>query len=334
MKNILKFGGFLTLGLLLFWYVYQGQNIEAIRNSLKNINYFWVLMGIFVMFVSHVSRSYRWLMLIEPLGKKVKLSNSILATFVGYFVNLAIPRMGELSRCAVLGKYEGVSSTKLFGTVVIERAIDLVMFVLCFFLAVVSQLGVFKNLYQQYAAAETTEGEVSIKTFVLLITLGILFLLFVGFRKQIKETVFFQKLQQLLQDIIEGFRTIRKLKSFPNFVFHTLLIWLCYYLMMYTSFKVFDFTNDLSPLVALAVFVLGSIGMIVPAPGGLGSFHYFVIGGLLIYLPHVEESTLSAFPLLVHGVQTVFIMVCGVLSLILLPLLNRKKTHEIQTERG
>ncbi len=313
----------------MFWFVYRKQNPEKLWGAFDNVDFLWLGMTILVMLISHISRSIRWMMLIEPLGKKVSFWNATLATFLGYFANMALPRLGEVTRCAVLGKYEKIPTTKLLGTVVVERAIDVIMFLLCLVLAISLQFDAFSHLKERYFAqsqATTTESSY-VWLYVSIALLVLVVIIYNFFSDYIQETKVFIKAKNLLQNVKEGLKTVRKLQSFNAFLFHTFLIWLCYYLMMYFGFKVFDFTADLSPVIALSIFVLGSLGMIIPAPGGIGSFHFFVISGLLFYMPNdpdVKEKA-AAFALLIHGVQTLFIMISGIISLLSLPILNAKK---------
>lgn len=326
LQNILKVLLFLIIGVVIFWLVYRKQDTHKVFEVFEDVNVFWLSMSVIVMLISHLSRSFRWMMLIEPLGKKVSFSNATLTTFLGYFANMALPRMGEVTRCAVLGKYEEIPTSKLLGTVFMERAIDLVMFVICFFLAIILQFDTFFQLGEKYFA-KSAEGEQSYLVFYILF--GVLLLgvfLFYIFRTSIIKTRVYKKLKSLVADVGEGFRSVRELKSFHWFIFHSILIWVCYFLMMYFGFKIFEFSKNLSPIVALSIFVLGSLGMILPSPGGLGSFHFFVISGLVLYMPNVPNinEKAAAFALLVHGIQTIFIMISGVISLILLPIINRR----------
>lgn len=325
LKKIIKFLLFLSLGVLLFWIVYRKQDTQKMLTIFNEVNYFWLSITIIVMLISHLSRSFRWIMLIEPLGKKVRFSNATLATFLGYFANMVLPRMGEVTRCAILGKYEKIAVTKLLGTVVVERAIDLIMFIIALLLAIVLQFDIFAQLISKYMAHPNGQEKSYLMLYILVaILIGIVLLFFI-FRSHIKATRIYKKLKAIWIDIVEGFQTVRKLKSFNWFIFHTILIWICYYLMMYFAFKVFDFSQELSAIVALSIFVLGSLGMILPSPGGIGSFHFFVISGLILYMPNepdIQEKSAS-FALLVHGVQTLFIVIAGVLSLLLIPILNK-----------
>ena len=122
--------------------VYKDQDINRIKSILTNdVNYFWIVVSLLLGLLSHVSRTIRWNLMIEPLGRKPRLLNTFLAVMVGYLMNLALPRMGEISRCGVLARYEKISFSKLIGTVVLERLIDVLMLLILLIVVVLTQFG-------------------------------------------------------------------------------------------------------------------------------------------------------------------------------------------------
>jgi len=145
------------------------------------------------------------------------------------------------------------------------------------------------------------------------------------FRKKIKSFVVYQKIVGFFKNIGSGIKSFKDIKNKKTFIFHSVFIWINYYLMFYISFFAFEFTSSLSPIIALSLFVLGSLGFVAPVQGGLGAFHIMVIGGFLIYLPNLENvETLSrSFAVVVHGAQTLMVIIFGFISLLLLPLVNK-----------
>ena len=134
---MLKFLSFFILGIVLFWLVYKDQDINRIKSILSNeVNYFWIVVSVFLGLLSHISRSIRWNLIIEPLGHKPRLLNTFLSVMIGYLMNLALPRMGEISKCGVLSRYEKIPFTKLIGTVVLERLIDVLVLLLILLMSV------------------------------------------------------------------------------------------------------------------------------------------------------------------------------------------------------
>ena len=144
--KILQFIGFFALGAFIFWLIYKDQDIERIKTVLKNdVNYWWVVLSLFLGLLSHISRTLRWGLMIEPIGHKPRFINTFLAVMVGYLMNMAFPRMGEVSRCGVLSRYEKISFTKLVGTVVAERLIDLISLLILLAIVILSQFGEMLN---------------------------------------------------------------------------------------------------------------------------------------------------------------------------------------------
>ena len=333
MKKILsqgiKFLIFFSISAFLFWLIYRGQDTSEIFKILKNeVNYFWILVSLFFGLLSHISRTLRWGMLIEPLGKKPRLVNTFLAVMVGYFANLALPRMGEISRCGVISKYEDISFSKLIGTVVLERALDIVMLLLFLLLAMVTQFEVLSDFMTRNPQVSNKLSSVFASASTMYVLIGIAVIIFV-FRKKFKHTSLYKKIRVTLSNFMDGFKAIGKLDNKLTFVLHTVFIWVMYYMMTYICFLSFGFTSNLPALAGLTVFVMGSFGMVAPVQGGIGAWHFMVIGTLLIYLPEIPEieKLTRSFALVVHGAQTAMIILLGALSVIALPFVNRKKLN-------
>lgn len=327
LKTITKFSIFLCISFLLFFLVYRGQDIEKLKLILKTeVNYWWVVFSLFLGLLSHICRTVRWIILIETTDGKVRFKNAFLAVMIGYFANLALPRMGEFTRCGIISKYEGKSFPKVLGTVVLERAIDMLMFLILLVIVVVTQFHVVVELLNRNPEIKEAIYSFLSAWYTLAIVVFIVSMLYI-FRTKIKQLGFYKKISHILKDISDGFKSLKRLDNKLPFVFHTLAIWVLYYLMLYVVFFAFDFTSHLSPLVGLAVFALSTIGMVLPIQGGIGAWHFVVISSLMIYLPNVENiSTLSrAFAFLAHSSMNLMIVFVGVLAMIALPLLNRKK---------
>ncbi|MRT91676.1 lysylphosphatidylglycerol synthase transmembrane domain-containing protein [Ancylomarina sp. 16SWW S1-10-2] len=326
LSQSIKFLFFLSISAFLFWLIYRGQNTSEILKVLKNdVNYFWIFISLTFGLLSHVSRTIRWNMLIESLGKKPRFINTFLAVMVGYFANLALPRMGEISRCGVISKYEDVSFSKLIGTVVLERALDILMLLLFLLIALVTQFDVLSDFITRNPEVSSGLSTVFASSTTMYVLAGIVLLLFI-FVKKFKHTAFYKKITFVLANFMDGFRAIRKLDNKLLFVFHTVFIWVMYYMMTYICFFSFGFTSNLPALAGLTVFVMGSFGMVAPVQGGIGAWHFMVIATLLIYLPDTPniEKLSRSFALVVHGSQTAMIIILGALSVIILPFVNRK----------
>ena len=320
-SNILKFLLFLGIGIFLIWLSVQNlteENKKQIYDALHHADYTWIVISIFVGMLSHVSRAIRWKMLLAPLGHNPKTSNTFFAVMVGYFGNYAIPRLGEVSRCGILTRYEKIPFAESFGTVIVERIVD----VICFFILVIIVLLVQFNKISSYLSENLFPAfseKISNSSTLLFILLGagiVFLILFFVFRNKIKG-----KLKNLISGFTEGLKTIRKLKSSWLFILHSLFIWFIYYAMLHLCFLCLGETKNLSFGAAITTLLVATLTVMV-TPGGLGAYPIAVASILSIY--GVEADTVGiAIGWLVWLSQFVAIVFFGLLSLVLLPILNK-----------
>ena len=316
--NTLKFGLPLALGVFLIWLSFRKlteEDIESIKLSFKNADYFWIWISIIIAVLSHVSRAYRWRYTLEPLGYHPKFLNSFMAVMIGYLVNLGVPRMGEISRAAILTKYEGVPFNKGFGTIIAERVADMIFLLTFIFLVVVIQL----STLQDYLI-KTFENFNSVNTAIvlsILAGLGILFLKFI----QRSEIPFFIKIRELIQGMMEGVKAILKMKESAKFIAHTFLIWFLYVLMFYVGMKAIPELNNVPFGGVLSAFVIGGISIAV-TNGGIGAYPYGIMQILLLY--GVGAVYGLAFGWIIWTAQTIMMVVLGGLSFIFIPIYNKQ----------
>lgn len=322
-KNILKFVLFLSLGIGIFIWVYSDTDTEAIFGKMKNANYFWIVISLVLGFFSHVSRAMRWNLLIRPLGYKPRLINTFFAVLVMYVSNMVIPRSGEITRCGIVNRYEKVPVAKLLGTVVVERVFDFIMLFIFLAAALITQLSEIKEIVENNSGVkEKITNMFSIPVIlVLALTFVISIVLIYIYRQRIKKLGFYQKIIEFINNFIEGVKTVFKMEHKVEFIIHSFLIWILYFLMIYVVFFSFGFTSHLTIYAGLTVFVMSGFGMVFPSPGGIGSWHFMAIQALLIYnVSHIDAET---FAIVAHGSMTLFLIVIGVIALILLPVINR-----------
>ncbi len=323
-KNAIKFFSFLGISVFLFWLVYKDQNWKELISVLKeDVDYTWVGVACVMGIASHISRALRWQLLTSSMGYRVSFWNSFMGVMIGYFANLAIPRMGEFTRCGVVSKYENVPFSKLLGTVVTERVIDMIILLSLTVVVIVTQfhqIGVF---------LERNQGiqEKVIHLFHSAWLFLIVFLLLVlswGLWKLSRKTRFHERIRHFFVGLKEGLLSVKDVKHKWLFIAHSLFIWLMYFLMFYVCFFCFQFTSHLGILVGLTIFVLSSYGMVAPVQGGIGAWHFMVIAALMIYLPDTPniESMAKTFALLTHGAMTLLYIILGVLCVIFLPIYN------------
>lgn len=325
--NIVKFLIFTIVGLFLFWLVYRKQDVDEMLSALDKADYFWIWLSLGLGLLSHLSRAIRWRLLIQHLGYKVSVKNAFLAVMVNYIANLAVPRLGEVSRCGVLKTYEQVPFSKSFGTVIAERAVDMIMLLLLLVIVMLSQgAEVMEFMRTNPEMQEKIHRLASSKMLIYGGPAALVFLLFlfIAFRKKISHFSLYQKIKDFIINLLEGAKSVLKMKQKWQFIAHTVFIWGMYYLMTYLCFYSFSFTSHLSPMTGLTVFVMASFGMVAPVQGGIGAWHFMVTRTLLVFGITIEPDG-NAFALVVHGAQTLMLLVVGLLAIIALPLVNRKK---------
>ncbi len=328
-KNTLKFIGFFTIGIVLLWLVYRDQNPEKIVQELRNINYAWILLSLVLGLFSHLSRARRWNLLLHPLGYRPRFANTFFAVMVMYLANLALPRMGEITRCGIMKRYEKVSFSNALGTVFTERIIDFIMLFALFIVVLVTQYDVILDFLAQNPGVGDKVNHLMNAHYliwiVLLVMAGFVGLFFL-FRQRIQKTVLYKKTADLAKNFWNGILTIVNLENKFEFILHSIFIYIMYFLMIYVCFFAFETTSGLSILTGLTVFVMASFGMVAPVQGGIGAWHFMAIGTLLIY--QVPEVEAKAFALIVHGSMTLLLVVVGFISLLALPVYNGQKFNK------
>lgn len=322
-KTALKVIFSLGLGILIFWYVYKDWDIDTLMDNLRGVRIIWIIIPLFIALLSHFLRAVRWKMLIDPLGKEVNLWNVYGAVMAGYCINYAVPRAGEIARCGLVKKYEGVPFTELLGTLIVDRSVDIIVEGFVILLTIVLQYSEIMQLAEQYHLIEGAVGLLSnpITWIIIILLIALPFL----FRKAIKNTKIYSKIKEMLSNVVNGLKSVLKLEHKGLFILYSILIFVCYYFMFYLCFFAFDYTENLSMLCGLTAFVMGSLGIIAPVQGGLGAWHVLVIGTLVTY--GVFEDQACSFALLVHGSQTLMLISVGILAMALMFYFNKKKTN-------
>ncbi len=323
--NFLKYILFLAIGAFIFWWVYRDLEVEVLYENLKSIHYEWIILSFLVGLLSHVSRAYRWNMLIKPLGHSPKISNSFMSVMVMYLTNLALPRAGEIARCSVLSRYEKVPFSKLLGTVVVERITDFLVMIFFAILIFLAQINVFIDFvkghpeFEEKIAALMQSKNLFIAGAVFIAGIAFLFL----FRGKFKKTKFYKKIRKILNSFVDGIKTIGQMERPWLYVFHTLFIYFIWLVSLYLMFFSFEPTRHLSIFAAAAAFVTSGLAMVAPVQGGIGPWHFMVYETLFFY--GITKADGKIFALVAHSGMNLGLILAGFIALVLLPLVNEKK---------
>ena len=313
----LKFIAFLFAGLVLLWLAFRNTDFNKLAADLKEANYYWLILSVTLALIAFVSRARRWVLLINPLGFKPTLANSFYALMTGYLANLALPRIGEITRCVALGKKENIPVDQLFGTVIIERTIDFVSLVaitITFFLVSSDRFGQFlqESFFHPIQKQILASGITWVFWLIITVILIISFILLIRYKKNLRKIRFFAKIFAISRGIINGLKTITSLERKWEFVFHTIFIWILYALMTWVLVFSLESTSHITFVDSLFLLVIGGLAMSVPVQGGLGIFHLTISHGMLLMGVPKEDGLIYA--LLAHESQLILISIIGAIS--------------------
>lgn len=331
--SIIKYLFFIALGIALLFLAFRGLALDDLWKELKTANYWWILGAMVLAVLSHVFRALRWNLLIGQMGYKTRVSTTFYAVMMGYLANLALPRLGEVTRCGFLSKKENIPFNSLFGTVVAERVFDLVVLLFIIGVVLLSQIKKIGGFLNMLLIKPLLGIYSSNAVAIVLVLLGIILLVFIFiyiFRKLkpwLKTTQLYQKMELFIDGFLEGIKSIARLRQKGLFFLHTFMIWFLYLLMIILPFYAFAETSMLTFLDGITILGIGSLGIVAPVPGGIGSYH-FVITELLTQLYAIPMNAAAAYATANHAAQTIMIIVVGFISYILLILVKTKPRNE------
>lgn len=327
LKKTLQILFAIAIGVLIIWLSIRKltpTDKKEILSAFKQANYWWIGLSLVLAFISNISRSIRWKMLLKPMGYKPKFGNVMMSILVAYFANMGLPRLGEVVRCGLLRTHEKVPFEKSLGTVVTERILDLIVFAGLFIVNFFLQFNkihtyVEKEIFSKFSLSFS--GTLLFLGISAIIGLGLMYI----FRKQLAKLSLYQKIKHLVKGFWLGIKSIIKVDKPLLLIFHSLFIWFCYWLMAYLVFQSLPITQNLGILSSITALCIGTVGMIV-VQGGLGIYPLLIAGALVAY--GISYPMGYAMGWLMWGSQTVGIVLAGVIALILIPVLNKTEAKQ------
>jgi uncharacterized protein (TIRG00374 family) len=328
-KNLLtifKFAFFLGLGVFLVWWsIHQipDDEFSKFKQSLRTANY-WMIVPVFlILSASHIIRALRWKLLMEPMGYNPSLANTFFAVMIGYLANFAFPRLGEVLKCSILAKYEGVPVEKNVGIIVAERAFDVICLLGVFVLALILQYDVVIAAYkkvQEYTSSVKSDG--SNIGFYIKIGLLVLIVAFVGWIIVAKKwNQFIDKIKSIVKGVGEGLTSALKLKQKNLFILYSISIWILYIAGTWIGLFATAGT-EVGFSVAVSCLAFASIGMIL-TPGGIGAYAFLL--AKVLEINNVPFALGFANGTLQWFAQFIIILVVGFICVILIPIYNKKR---------
>ena len=327
--QILKIAGFLALGILLLYFAFRGVELNELTSTLQKVNFWWIALSLFFAGISFLFRARRWMLLIEPLGFKPSFRNTYHSLMVGYLSNYALPRLGEVTRCVTLGKKEKIPVDSLFGTVIVERVVDLLMLMLILLILLFSWMDKFGAFFGEQVLQPLQKKLVELfggtLMFWLLVGAALVFLILLIylFRKSLAHFSLVRKIKDVLIGILDGLKTIYRMKRKWEFVLHSVLIWFFYILMTWVVVYSLDELSGLTFIDGMFLLVIGGLGMSAPVTAGFGAYHWITSRGLMfVYGFSLETGT--AYAILAHESNSLLTILLGAISYMIL-MLSRKR---------
>ena len=311
LKNLLP----IFIGVFCIYYSFKDISFSEFKEYFTKINYLWVFVGIFLGALSHISRSYRWKFLIEPLGYKLGFINSVLTVFSAYLINYTVPRAGDIARGTMISKYENIPFEKAIGTIVAERAVDVLCILIIILIGLIIEFDKISNKLIDFVE------ESDFSTVLLSVLIAVIVTATVYF--VIKRFKFYKKIKSFLSGLIDGITIIFKMKNRNQFIFHSIFIWLMYVLMFYFTSKAFVDLNQVTFFQLTISFTLAALSIML-SNGGIGIYPLAVEESLGWY--GVQSATGLAFGWVMWLSQTLMVVIFGGLSLFVLPFINRRKS--------
>lgn len=278
-------------------------------------------------------------MLLKACGQELSFVKLFASLLSGYFVNQALPRVGELVRSYLLHRSDKVSYGTSIGSVVAERLIDTICLVVLLISCVLFIGDISISFFEAHIHQPLQDyfGDMpfwKIGAFLLGIILLLYFIIERFQKKQAEKTSTSGGGNSIVDDFADeswqGIAAVAKVEKPFLFWVYTGLIWVLYFLMTYLWFFSLEDTKHLGIKEALFIWAIGNIGRMVPTQGGgAGAYHYLVIQAFLLF--GISSSVAGAMALMIHGLQTCFYLVVGSISLVAFMAFtsNEKKTQEI-----
>lgn len=329
---ILKFILFLSVAAGLLYLALKETDIKKLLAELKDAHYGYIYLSIVPSMLAFASRAWRWNMLLHPLGYRPKFRNTFYSLMFGYLANLALPRLGEVSRSVALNRAEKIPLDIIIGTVIAERAVDLLSLFICIALTLILEFdriysflvdNLFDPLLSKISGA--VHSSLFIPAVVILVLAIIAFIIIQRRKKQ--STSVMEKIVLFFKGILAGLTSVMKMKNHNAFIFHSVFIWVMYWLVTYVCFFSVGATSALDLKAALFVLVAGGLGMTAPVQGGIGAYHWLVSQGLLIYGIQLTDGL--AYATIVHTSQMLLVVLVGTASFLLLSVNKKQKQADV-----
>lgn len=330
LKSILTIVISLAFAGFFLWLALKGLDFKVIKASLAKANYLWVLFASVFGILAYWFRAVRWNLMLEPMGHKISNSNSLWSISFGYLMNLTIPRSGEVARATALYGVEKVPVDKSFGTIILERVVDLICMMGFLGLTLLFKYEAILSFYENSGVNINPNKIVWVLLILVAGTVG-----FFVFKKKLANVPFLGKIVNFIDGIFQGLTTIFKLKEKGKFILYTLGIWISYYFAAYLVCFALPETSNFTIADGFFIIVVGTLGMIIPASGGIGAFNLAMkFGFMALFISMGKSAELGGEMGLTYSfislpLQITIMLIMGLISI---PMLAKARAKAVSDQ--
>ncbi len=306
---------------LFLYLAFRNVNLSELGEILKTTNYLYVFLGMSIgVFGGSAIRAIRWGVLLEPVKKNISFRNLFATTIIGYMLNNLFPRSGEVVRPYILGKHENISRASAFATIIVERIIDTVMFLVMFGVALIYFKDRITNAIPQIESAV-----IILSAAIFLMLVWIIFMMvkpdlslkIVKFFTRILPAKLHEKVDMIFTSLLSGFDVLRKPALFFRIAVYSVLLWAAYLVSTYIPFYSFNIlVNDGTGLIhglwdANLLLVLINVAMFIPSPAATGPYHY-ICKVTLVNMFAISEASALGYGTATHAMSFLLYLVLGI----------------------
>ena len=326
LKKVVQYGIISLLSITLLYFSFKDLKWEDFISGLKSCNYWWIALSMSISILAFYVRALRWRMIMLPLNKSITTREAFDGVTIAYLTNIALPRAGEFARCGVIAKTKKASFESILGTVVLERAVDLVSLIILIFTVIALRI----NLFGGFINREIIEPLLNkFSGSIIWVLFTLVFIIFVGAaliwynRKKLLEHKLFQKIIVIVKGLIAGVVAGAKMEKKWLFLLYTAALWSCYWLMALFTIYAFPGVNMLNGVDALFLMIIGGLGWVVPVQGGLGAYH-FIVSIALYSVYGIPQTVGVIFATISHESQLLTMIIAGAVSLLSISFYKNK----------
>lgn len=325
-KKVLQWLFMLLLAVVLLYFAFRGVKWADFIEGVRGCDFRWIAVSMAASIVAFVIRGLRWRLVMLPLNPSITRREAYDGVTVAYLTNFALPRAGELARCGIISSTGKASFESVLGTVVLERSWDMVTFLIILFIVLLAG----ESSFGQFVSNEVWRPAVDSMPFDILWLIGgtaalctAACILMFCYRNRLARYRFFAKLFSLAKGLIGGLAAGLRMRGKWRFLVYTLLLWLCYWVMSYSTILAIPQVAGLNWADALFLMVVGSLGWIVPVQGGIGAYH-FILSLAMASIYSIPQTSGVIFATISHESQALTMLLCGAISLCSIYLKKRK----------